>query len=373
MKRLLSKVILLLPVILIIYSSLRISFYELPVYRTLSPPSRRSDGTYHYKGVIHIHTPYAQEGAQDIPKLLLAASKADLNFVIVTNYNNIEVKRHEGYRQGVMLIAGIEITNNYGHFLALDTDETLTETEKSDYFFKRVREKGGFSIISHPVSPVSPWTDRKNLDYEGIELISLRTYRENRFRPPFLRGIISTIFSPFNFRWTLLNDLTYPVKEIEFLSDALSTHPVFITCGIGKIKKTNYKQITDFCLNHIITDTPLTNNYNIDRKIILSAIRNGSLYIANDFIAPADNFFIYLTNSPSGRDRTLRIGIKDFPHKDAIRFKIYSNNRQIATSIGDSMSITHLPYGALRVEVYLKVPSVLFGSSEVLWINALVL
>ncbi|MCX7958924.1 MAG: CehA/McbA family metallohydrolase, partial [Deltaproteobacteria bacterium] len=343
------------------------------VYTIQPYPNKRPDGTYHYKGAIHLHTNYSHDGIGTIPELLLAASKAELNFVIVTDHNNMNAKEYEGYKQGVLLIAGMEVSTPYGHFLALDIGEDLKETERTDYFFKRIKSKGGFSVIAHPTSPSNPWTDKKNLEYDGIELITLKTYLENAFRPPFVRGIFSTIFTPVNFRWSMLNLMTYPKREIDFLSDALATHPVFITCGSDAHGKPPYDKVIDFCLTHIITDTPLTNEYTTDKKIILSAIRNGSLYIASDFIANADGFYAYMDINPKDNTRTLKVGIREFPEKNRLKINVFAMDKKVYSERGNSAVIKGLPTKHLRVEVMIDIPSVLFGSSEILWITALIL
>ncbi|GEM_PF-2172609 len=372
MRKIITKILIAFPVLLIIYASFRIAFYNFPVYNNQPSPNKRPDGTYHYKGAIHLHTNFSHDGTGTVPELLLAASKSDLNFVIVTDHNNLNSKEYEGYKQGVLLIAGVEVSTPYGHFLAFDTDELLDETEKTDYFFKRIKSRGGFSVIAHPTSPSNPWTDKKNLDFDGVELLTLKTYLENSFRPPFLRGLISTIFTPINFRWSMLNLLTYPEKEIEFLSEALATHPVFITCGSDAHGKPSYDKVIDFCINHIITDTPLTNDYVIDKKIILSAIRNGSLYIANDFIANADNFYAYMDIDPSTNTRSLKVGIKDFTPKDQIKINVYAMDKKVFSTKENSAVVKGLPSEHLRVEIMIDVPSVLFGTIEVPWIFALI-
>ncbi|MGB9599129.1 MAG: PHP domain-containing protein [Myxococcota bacterium] len=373
MKGIIAKFLIALPVIFIVYTTLRIALYDFPVYDIKQPPNRRADGTYHYKGAIHLHTNYSNDATGTIPEILLAASKSELNFVIVTDHNNLNARKHEGYNQGVLLIAGMEVSTSYGHFLAFGIDEPLKESEKNDYFFKYVKSRGGFSIIAHPTSPSNPWTDKKNLDFDGVELINLKTYLENSFRPPFLRGIISTIFSTLNFRWSMLNLMTYPKNEMKFLSEALTTHPVAITCGSDAHGKPSYDRVIDFCINHIITDTPLTNNYDIDKKIILSAIRNGSLYIASDFIANADNFYIYIDPDPQDNTRTLKVGIKNFPQQDLLKINVYAMDKKVYSRRGNSATIKGMPNEHLRVEVMIDVPSILFGSTEILWITAIVL
>ncbi|MCX7943424.1 MAG: CehA/McbA family metallohydrolase [Deltaproteobacteria bacterium] len=373
MKNVVAKIVIVSPIIFIIYVSFRIAFFNFPVYDVKPQASKRPDGTYHYKGAIHLHTNYSHDGIGTVSEILLAASKADLNFVIITDHNNLSIKSYEGYKQGVLLIAGMEVSTPYGHFLAIDIDEPLKESERSDYFFKRVKSKGGFSIVAHPTRHSNPWTDKKNLDFEGIELINLKSYFEDSFKPPFLRGIISTLYSPINFRWSMLNILTYPRKEIEFLNDALATHPVFITCGSDAHGKPPYDKVIDFCINHIITDTPLTNDPITDKKIILSAIKNGSLYIANDFIASADGFYAYMDVNPTDNTRTLKIGVRDFPNKDALKINVYSNKKRIFSQKSNSAVVKGLPITPIRVEVTIEIPSVILGKKEILWITALIL
>lgn len=373
MRNFITKIIIALPIILVVYVSLRIALFSFPVYNIQPTTNKRPDGTYHYKGAIHIHTNFSHDGVGTISELMLAASKAELNFVIVTDHNNLSAKEYEGYKQGVLLIAGTEVSTPFGHFLALNINEVPRESERSDYFFKRIRQKGGFSIIAHPTSPSNPWIDKKNLDYEGIELITLKTYLENSFRPPFLSGIISTIFIPVNFKWSMLNLITYPQKEFDLLSDALETHPVFITCGIDVHGKPSYDKVIDFCLTHIITNTPLTNDYRVDKDIILSSIRSGLTYIANDFIASADSFYAYMDINPQNNTRDLKVGVKDFPGEDQLRINLSSKNKMLFTQKGNAAVIKNLPNTPLRIEVMINIPSVFIGSYEVLWITALIL
>jgi len=171
----------------------------------------------------------------------------------------------------------------------------------------------------------------------------------------------------------MLNLITYPKKEIDFLSDALATHPVFITCGSDAHGKPSYDKVIDFCLTHIITDTPLTNDYATDKKIIFSAIRNGSLYIANDFIANADSFYAYMDFNPADNTRSLKIGIRDFPYKDHLKINVYAMDKKIYSQRGNSAVVKGISSGHLRAEVMIDVPSVFFGSNEILWIMALIL
>jgi hypothetical protein len=373
MKRIITKIVIALPVLLFVYSTMRIIFYDFPVYTPRPASTKRSDGTYHYKGAIHIHTNFSHDGTGTIPQLLLAASKAELNFVITTDHNNLDAKEYEGYKQGILLIAATEVSTPAGHFLAFDIDEPLRESEKSDYYFKRVREKGGFSIIAHPTSPTNPWTDKKNLDFEGIELINMKTYLENSFRPPFLRGLISTMYTPLNFKWGMMNLLTYPEKEVELLFDTLAIHPVTIICGIDAHGRPSYDRVIDSCINHIITDTPLKNSPESDRKIIISAIRNGSAYLAYDFIASADNFYIYAGQSSTSSLRTIKAEVKDFEKRDMLRFRVYSKKRMISEQKGESITLKIPSFESVLVQVFIEVPSIFFGNTELLWITALVL
>ena len=51
--------------------------------------------------------------------VVAAAQAAGLGFVVITDHNTLDAKPHEGYRDGVLVIVGSELSTTAGHILAL--------------------------------------------------------------------------------------------------------------------------------------------------------------------------------------------------------------------------------------------------------------
>ena len=77
-----------------------------------------ADGYTRVAGVVHVHTTLS-DGGGTVDDVVAAAKAAGLGFVAVTDHNNVDAKPYEGYRDGVLLIAGAELSTTAGHVLGL--------------------------------------------------------------------------------------------------------------------------------------------------------------------------------------------------------------------------------------------------------------
>lgn len=77
-----------------------------------------TDGYTRIGGVVHVHT-RASDGGGDPLDVIAAARAAGLGFVAITDHNTLEAKPFEGYRDGVLVIVGSELSTTAGHILAL--------------------------------------------------------------------------------------------------------------------------------------------------------------------------------------------------------------------------------------------------------------
>ena len=102
---------------------------------------------YNYSGVAHIHTIHS-DGTGDIKQIVKSAKRAGLDFIIITDHNNMDAE--EGYIDGILVIKGEEISpGKQNHYLAFGTNEIILDTDPK-IFVKKVRELGGFGFIAHP-------------------------------------------------------------------------------------------------------------------------------------------------------------------------------------------------------------------------------
>ena len=76
------------------------------------------DGYQRVPGVVHVHTTLS-DGAATPDEVIAAARAAGLKFVVITDHNNLDAKKWEGYHEGVLVIVGTEVSTTAGHVLGL--------------------------------------------------------------------------------------------------------------------------------------------------------------------------------------------------------------------------------------------------------------
>jgi len=65
-------------------------------------------------GVVHVHTTLSG-GAATPDEVIAAAQAAGLKVVVITDHNNVDAKKWEGYHDGVLVLVGTEISTTAGH------------------------------------------------------------------------------------------------------------------------------------------------------------------------------------------------------------------------------------------------------------------
>jgi hypothetical protein len=72
-------------------------------------------------GVVHVHTTLSDGGGTP-EEVIRAARATGLAFLGITDHNNLDAKPFEGYRDGVLVLVGSELSTPVGHLLGLGLD-----------------------------------------------------------------------------------------------------------------------------------------------------------------------------------------------------------------------------------------------------------
>ena len=62
---------------------------------------------HNYIGAMHIHSKYS-DGTKDIDYIISQAKKAGLKWIIITEHNNLDAKKHEGFYGDLCVVVGTE-------------------------------------------------------------------------------------------------------------------------------------------------------------------------------------------------------------------------------------------------------------------------
>ncbi len=111
------------------------------------------DGFVRVGGVVHVHTTLSDGGGTP-EEVVAEARRAGLSFVALTDHNHLDAKPLEGYRDGVLVVVGTEVSTSAGHLLGLGLpDPVYRFSDDPTDALSDVRDAGGVAFAAHPVSP----------------------------------------------------------------------------------------------------------------------------------------------------------------------------------------------------------------------------
>ena len=146
--------------LLLLLVGLRVVLWQ-PLHVLGTPPN---DGYVRVPGVVHVHTTLSDGGGTP-EEVVRAAKAAGLRFVVVTDHNNLDAKPVEGYRDGVLVLVGTELSTTAGHLLGLGLpDPGFRFSGDARDGLEDIHDLGGFAFAAHPLSP------RDDLRFTGWDL-----------------------------------------------------------------------------------------------------------------------------------------------------------------------------------------------------------
>lgn len=251
---------------------------------------------FNYLGAIHIHTKLS-DGTGDINSISKAAKKAGLNWIIITDHNNFDIK--EGFYNGVCVIKGEEISPcSSNHYIALDIKNLINPSDDTQKFVDEVRAQGGFGFAAHPdeadnrknkAHPIK-WTN-KSVIPDGIEIWNWFSDWADDYDET---NIFKIAYSYF-FRHKLIqgphketlkwwDELNKKSENIVPAIAGVDAHALKISKYIIPIKIFPYKDCFKTLANVITLENEIPKDFESQKKLILSSIKNGNNLMINRHI-----------------------------------------------------------------------------------------
>ncbi len=257
------------------------------------------DGYVRVPGIVHVHTTFSDGGGTP-DEVIRAARASGARFVVITDHNNVDAKPFEGYRDGVLVIVGSELSTTAGHILGLGiADPTYRFSGDARDGLEDIRDLGGFAYAAHPLSPrddlrftgwdlPGPW---------GLELVN----GDSEWRKAGPRILLTVALYGLNHRYALLRLLNPPDPTLARWDALLAERDVVGLAGADAhsrlpITKTkalrfpSYESLFGLLRNHVLLRAPLTGQFEADRAAVLEALRRGRFYVGLDALASADGF-----------------------------------------------------------------------------------
>ena len=309
---------------------------------------------FNYLGAIHIHTKLS-DGTGDINSISKAAKKAGLIWIIITDHNNFDIK--EGFYNGVCVIKGEEISPcSSNHYIALDIKNLINPSDDTQKFVDEVRAQGGFGFAAHPdeadnrknkAHPIK-WTN-KSVIPDGIEIWNWFSDWADDYDET---NIFKIAYSYF-FRHKLIqgphketlkwwDELNKKSENIIPAIAGVDAHALKISKYIIPIKIFPYKDCFKTLANVITLENEIPKDFESQKKLILSSIKNGNNLMINRHIKK-EIPLIYVEN------KTIIVKLST-----KAEIKIIQNGTQIFTENTKNLKFPIDENAKYRIEIDLK-------------------
>lgn len=273
-----------------------------------------ADGYARAAGVVHVHTTLSDGGGTP-EQVIRAARAAGLAFVAITDHNNLDAKPREGYRDGVLVLVGTELSTPSGHILGLGLERDPVYRFNGDGLdaLEDIRDLGGFSFAAHPFSRRA---DLRFTGWElpgpwGIEILN----GDSEWRRAGPRLLLTAALYRLNPSYALLQSLTPPGEALARWDAMLARRDVVGLAGADAhsrlpltrswtLRVPSYESLFRLFQVHLLLERPLAGDVAADRAAVTGALREGRFYVGLDALAPAGGFSFTL-EADGGRRWTM--------------------------------------------------------------------
>lgn len=330
-----------------------------------------------YVGVIHLHSAYSFDGRAPITGILDAARRSGIDILLLTDHSTLQAREDgfEGWHGGTLLIVGEEIAPRFNHYLAFGLSEAVACAESEpdlppQVYIDRVRDGEGIGFIAHPDHTGTAlfhvkhyaWTDWSVTGYTGMGIWDFMTDWQNGLSGC-IRAVLSYAYpalflrgpSPATLeRWDLLTQQCHVVGIGE-----LDNHDSLRRLWGIPIPVFPFSRVFNLIRTHILLEAPLSGDSRADIASVLTALRNGRLYVSFDHFRSASGFFLTLTEGV----REATMGDKFILHQAAelraffpyrARIRLIRNGALFRQETAKEFSVTLDEPGVYRIEAYLK-------------------
>jgi hypothetical protein len=252
-------------------------------------------------GAYHIHTTRS-DGVDIKARVAAAAARAGLGFAIFADHGDgTRPSDPPAYIDGVLCIDAVEISTNGGHYVAIGLPAAPYPLGgEASAVVEDVARLGGLGIAAHPdhPKPELAWTDW-SAPIDGLEWINADSEWRNESALALTRVAFNYLLRPAP---AIASVLDRPERTLTRWDATTRMRPVIAlaavdahggargsspehgepSVSIGPSYEASFRTLS----NRVLLPRPLTGEAGADARLLLDAIRAGSVYSVIDAISP---------------------------------------------------------------------------------------
>jgi hypothetical protein len=324
-------------------------------FKTLSPPPSSLEIT----GAYHIHSTFS-DGRKSVSQIARTAAKTSLDFCILTDHGNpnYESIERQGWANGVLVLAGSELSVNRGHLVGLGfnqpEDRFPQQAEPAAYQIKKLH---GFSIIAHPYSKTH-WTWGPHAHYSGIEIINADAMVKKNYMH-MLAYFPALLIQPTLPMLKILKQPTSNLQKWDQLNTQSQIYGYYSTDA-----HMFYKPLFSLLRVHVLLKQDLSLVFDKAKKQVMDALESGRFFNSIDAAAPATGFRFWgeteqktiFMGESSLLTQSTTLNIKT-PDSLGCKTVLLCDGNRLHTDSESLISFKPPNPGVYRVEVYLQEKS----------------
>ncbi len=314
------------------------------------------DSIHETAGAYHIHSTHS-DGRKDVASIAREGACAGLAFVILTDHGrpNFKSLDSQGWKHGILVLAGSELSVNRGHLVALGLEEPYPQfSQNAEVSAAQIRAARGLSVIAHPYSKVA-WSWGPEAGYSGLEIINA----DSMLRKDFLSTLAFIPALPINPRLTLLKTLDRPEKNLAKWDAMNREGRVFGFYSTDA--HLLYRPLFTLLNLHCLLNESLSADFATARGQIRDALLQGRFFNAVDAAAHSRGF--RFTGRRQGEIIPMGKAVPWKPETELVVRTPYSfahetrllyNGRVIAESRANELIVPAEAPGVYRTEIYIR-------------------
>lgn len=350
-KRKFLSIFLILIALYFIWLALRLISFRS--YTTVA----QKDSFFELVGAFHIHSTFS-DGKGTVEHIARCASDRSLDFIVITDHGspNYESLQSEGWKEGVLVLCGSELSENRGHLVATGFKRPSSRfSSTAEEAVHQVRVLGGFTIIAHPYSKVQ-WSWGPEAGYRGIEILSADSMLR-RSLPASLFYLPALLFNP---KYVFLEVLERPERNLLKWDSLNKRQRLFGYYSVDA--HLLYSALFSSFNLHIPLPRPLSKDFETAKQQVFDSLYRGSFYNAVEAAAQAKGFRFWAKQGekifPMGSEISTEPQptlYATMPMEVQLEAHLLCNGIPVLRSSEGTWSypVTNKP-GTYRVEVYLK-------------------
>jgi hypothetical protein len=323
-------------------------------------------------GAVHVHS-IRSDGTGDRDAIAVAAARAGLQFVIVTDHGDgVRQPDPAAYLHGVLCMDAVEVSTNGGHVIALDMPAAPYPLGgEAAAVVEDINRLGGMAIAAHPESskPELAWADDE-LPLAGIEWLNLDSAWRSATKARAMKAALGALTRPGP---AVARVLDRPDGALARW-DAVTTRGPLVGLaghdahgGIGRTEgggqwapagPSSYTASFAAFSTRVVLEEPLSGDADADARRILTSLRTGRAFTAIDGLA--SSAFVDFHGMSSGTE--IRMGEEQpFSEGAALLFRatapadasavLLRNGSTVANATAADLQFQVKEPGAYRVEV----------------------